>query len=59
MKTVATFVVNGLPHEVAVEPHELLIEVLRDHLVTGTKHSCGGTAEPAVLGRAPKAGLPH
>ncbi len=42
MKTVATFVVNGLPHEVAVEPHELLIEVLRDHLgLTGTKHSCG------------------
>ena len=42
MKTVATFVVNGHPHEIAVEPHQLLIEVLRDHLgLTGTKHSCG------------------
>ncbi|NLE74646.1 MAG: (2Fe-2S)-binding protein [Actinobacteria bacterium] len=42
MKTVATFTVNGLPHEIAVEPHQLLIEVLREHLgLTGTKHSCG------------------
>ena len=42
MKTVVTFIINGRPYEVAVEPHQLLIEVLRDHLgLTGTKHSCG------------------
>ena len=42
MKTPATFLVNGRPYELAIEPHYLLIEVLRDHLgLTGTKHSCG------------------
>jgi carbon-monoxide dehydrogenase small subunit len=42
VKTIATFVVNGQPHELAVEPHWLLIEILRDRLgFTGTKHSCG------------------
>ena len=33
--------VNGHGHEVAVEPHETLIELIRDHLgLTGTKKSC-------------------
>lgn len=42
MKTLATFLVNGRSYEVAIEPHYLLVEVLRDHLgLTGTKHSCG------------------
>ncbi len=42
MKLVATFWVNGEPREVAIEPHYLLIEILRDTLgLTGTKHSCG------------------
>jgi aerobic carbon-monoxide dehydrogenase small subunit len=42
MKMIATFTVNGEPHEIAVEPHYLLIEVVRDILgLTGTKHSCG------------------
>lgn len=38
----ARFSVNGEPHEIAIEPHWLLIEILRDRLgFTGTKHSCG------------------
>lgn len=42
MKTLARFIVNGEPHVIAIEPHELLIEVLREHLgFTGTKLSCG------------------
>jgi carbon-monoxide dehydrogenase small subunit len=42
MKTLANFVVNGEPYELAIEPNLLLIEVLRDELgLTGTKHSCG------------------
>jgi len=42
MKTLARFVVNGHARELAIEPHWLLIEVLRDDLsLTGTKHSCG------------------
>jgi len=42
MKMIARFIVNEEPHELAIEPHQLLIEVLRDQLgLTGTKHSCG------------------
>jgi len=42
MKTIARYVVNGEPYELAVEPFQLLIEVLREQLgLTGTKHSCG------------------
>jgi len=42
MKMRARFSVNGEPHEIAIEPHWLLIEILRDRLgFTGTKHSCG------------------
>jgi carbon-monoxide dehydrogenase small subunit len=42
MKVLADFTVNGHPYELAIEPHWLLIEVLREALdFTGTKHSCG------------------
>jgi aerobic carbon-monoxide dehydrogenase small subunit len=42
MKTLARFVVNGEPFELAIEPYQLLIEVLREQLgLTGTKLSCG------------------
>jgi carbon-monoxide dehydrogenase small subunit len=41
-KEIATFVVNGQECEVIIEPHMLLIDVLRDKLgLTGTKYSCG------------------
>jgi carbon-monoxide dehydrogenase small subunit len=41
-KEIATFVVNGQAYEVIIEPHMLLIDVLRDKLgLTGTKYSCG------------------
>ena len=41
-KEIATFVVNGQEREVIIEPHMLLIDVLRDKLgLTGTKYSCG------------------
>ena len=40
-KTLATFTVNGEPHEVAFAPHKTLLEVLREELgLTGTKHGC-------------------
>jgi len=40
-KQIAKFLVNGKPYEAIIEPHTLLIEVLRDQLnLTGTKHSC-------------------
>ena len=36
-----TLTVNGDPHEVAVAPHQTLLEVLRDELgMTGTKRGC-------------------
>jgi len=42
MKQIANFIVNGKGYEIAIEPHMLLVEVLRDELgLTGTKHSCG------------------
>ena len=41
-KEIATFTVNGHEYEVIIEPHMLLIDVLRDKLgLTGTKHACG------------------
>lgn len=37
-----SFVLNGRPVEVAVEPFEMLLDVLRDHLqLSGTKKGCG------------------
>lgn len=41
-KEIATFSVNGCDYEVIIEPHVLLIDVLRDKLgLTGTKYACG------------------
>jgi carbon-monoxide dehydrogenase small subunit len=41
-KEIASFIVNGIAREVIVEPHMLLIDVLRDTLgLTGTKYACG------------------
>lgn len=41
-KQIVTFKVNGLPHEVIVEPQMLLVDVLRDKMgLTGTKRVCG------------------
>lgn len=41
-KEIATFLVNGREYEAIIEPHMLLIDVLRDSLgLTGTKYSCG------------------
>jgi carbon-monoxide dehydrogenase small subunit len=41
-KQIAVFTVNGSEHEAIVEPHMLLIDVLRDKLgLTGTKYACG------------------
>jgi aerobic-type carbon monoxide dehydrogenase small subunit (CoxS/CutS family) len=34
--------INGRAHDVGVEPHELLVDTLRDRLgLTGTKQACG------------------
>lgn len=41
-KEIANFIVNGKPYETIIEPHMLLIDVLRDKLgLTGTKYACG------------------
>lgn len=41
-KEIATFLVNGQTHDVIIEPHMLLVDVLRDSLgLTGTKYACG------------------
>ncbi len=40
-KVLATFVVNGEPHQCAFAPHKTLLEVLREELdLCGTKHGC-------------------
>jgi len=42
MKQTLSFVLNGEPVEVDIEPHLTLLEVLRDTLgLTGTKEGCG------------------
>ncbi len=42
MKRIIEICVNGEFYELAVEPQETLVEVLRDHLgLTGTKEGCG------------------
>ncbi len=42
MKRIIEISVNGELHELAVEPQETLLEVLRDHMgLTGTKEGCG------------------
>ncbi len=41
-KQIATFMINGEEHEVIIESHFLLIDVLRDKVgLTGTKYACG------------------
>lgn len=41
MKRLINIVVNGEPHEVAVQPEQTLLEVLREELgLTGTKKGC-------------------
>ncbi len=41
-KEIAVLTVNGTDHEVIIEPHMLLVDVLRDKLgLTGTKYACG------------------
>jgi len=41
-KEIANFFVNGNDYDVIIEPHMLLIDVLRDKLgFTGTKYACG------------------
>jgi carbon-monoxide dehydrogenase small subunit len=42
MKTLLSLEVNGVRHELAVDPHRTLVEVLREDLgLTGTKLGCG------------------
>jgi carbon-monoxide dehydrogenase small subunit len=41
-KEIANFIVNGNEYEVIIEPHMLLIDVLRDEMgLMGTKYACG------------------
>ncbi len=41
-KRLVSLTVNGRPAEVAVAPHQTLLELLRENLgLTGTKHGCG------------------
>lgn len=41
-KMLISVTVNGDSHELAVHPHERLLDLLRDHLdLTGTKEGCG------------------
>lgn len=54
-----SFVVNGIPRTVEVEPDVMLIEVIRDVLnMTGTKHGCDnatcGTCTVVLNGKATK-----
>jgi aerobic carbon-monoxide dehydrogenase small subunit len=54
-----SFVVNGIPRTVEVEPDVMLIEVIRDVLnLTGTKHGCDnatcGTCTVVLNGKATK-----
>ena len=41
-KEIANFIVNGNEYDAIIEPHMLLIDVLRDEMgLTGTKYACG------------------
>lgn len=45
-KEIVQLTVNGETYELAVEPQQTLVEVLRGQLgLTGTKEGCGGTGE--------------
>lgn len=42
MRQIANLIVNQISYDVTIEPHILLVEILRNELgLTGTKHSCG------------------
>ena len=42
-KEIANFIVNGNEYDAIIEPHMLLIDVLRDEIgLTGAKYACGG-----------------
>ena len=42
-KILAPFTVNGLTYELAIEPQDTLLDVLRNQLgLMGTKYACGG-----------------
>jgi carbon-monoxide dehydrogenase small subunit len=42
MKKIISLTVNGVMHEIAIEPRRTLLELLRDDLnLTGTKKGCG------------------
>ncbi|MFH1350236.1 MAG: (2Fe-2S)-binding protein [Pseudomonadota bacterium] len=56
MKQLVELTVNGDPHDLAVEPHTTLLQVLREQLsLTGTKEACGtgecGSCTVLVYGR--------
>ena len=56
-KQIVSFNINGLPHETIIEPHMLLVDVLRDRFnLTGTKRVCGagdcGACTVLIDGRA-------
>ena len=41
-KEISNFMVNGKKYEIEIEPHMLLIDVIRDKIgLTGTKYACG------------------
>ena len=41
-KEVATFIINGKTYDAIIEPHMLLVDVIRDKIgLTGTKYACG------------------
>lgn len=43
-KEIATFIVNGLPHEELIESNMTLLELLRDKMgLTGTKQGCAAS----------------
>ena len=58
-----SFTLNGRHQEVAVEPHELLLDVVRERLgLTGAKRSCDVQvcgACTVIGGRAPRQCLYH
>jgi carbon-monoxide dehydrogenase small subunit len=56
-KTIATFNINGRPRDAIIEPHMLLLDVIREKLgLTGTKRACAAGncgACTVLIGGAP------